>query len=152
MAVIQEASAWIGRVSGAGLARNLSLHYPPWLSYIAVCVLLFANVINLAAHIATMADALVLLIGGPIILYTGFGGPGPSWFRGYALAEIASWPRGLAKKLSNARAFYGSIAAATLFGLVLNLTRKTPIKALFWSAAISGCALDHHDPGHADDD
>lgn len=70
MAAIQEASAWIARVSGAGLARNIRLHYPPWLSYAAVGILLFANVINLAADIAAMADALGLLIGGPTLLYT----------------------------------------------------------------------------------
>jgi NRAMP (natural resistance-associated macrophage protein)-like metal ion transporter len=70
MAAIQEASAWTGRVSGAGLARNIKLHYPIWLSYTVVGVLLFANVINLAADIAAMADALSLLTGGPILLYT----------------------------------------------------------------------------------
>src|SRR6201988_1858214 len=70
MAAIQEASAWIARVSGAGLARNIRLHYPRWLSYAAVGILLFANVINLAADIAAMADALGLLIGGPTVLYT----------------------------------------------------------------------------------
>jgi Mn2+/Fe2+ NRAMP family transporter len=60
---------------------------------------------------------------------------------GYALAEIGSWPRGLAKKLESARAFYGSIAAVTILGLVLNLSRISPIKALFWSAVINGlCA------------
>ena len=60
---------------------------------------------------------------------------------GYALAEIARWPRGLAKKLSSARAFYGTIAVVTLLGLALNLTRINPIKALFWSAVINGlCA------------
>src|SRR5690348_12226235 len=32
MAAIQEASAWVARVSGARLARNLRLHYPPSLS------------------------------------------------------------------------------------------------------------------------
>jgi NRAMP (natural resistance-associated macrophage protein)-like metal ion transporter len=318
MAAIQEASAWIGRVSGAGLARNIRLHYPPWLSYAAVGVLLFANVINLAADIAAMADALGLLIGGPTLLYTViFGGiclagvvfvsyarftkilkygtlvllvyiitafvvhapmhgiiagslipkirlsggymtaltavlgttispylffwqasqevedqnttPGEKPLRvaprqaaaqlepmradtyfgmavsnliayfimldtgallhahgitqietatqaaealrpvggefafllfaigiigtgllavpvlagsvGYALAELASWPRGLARKLESARAFYGSIAAVTLLGLVLNLFRISPIKALFWSAVVNGvCA------------
>ena len=57
-------------VSGAGLARNLRLHYPPWLSYAAVGILLFANVINLAADIAAMGDALGLLIGGSVLLYT----------------------------------------------------------------------------------
>jgi Mn2+/Fe2+ NRAMP family transporter len=60
---------------------------------------------------------------------------------GYALAEIAGWPRGLAKKPESARAFYGSIAAVTLLGLVLNLFHISPIKALFWSAVINGlCA------------
>jgi len=60
---------------------------------------------------------------------------------GYALAEIARWPRGLAKKLASAPAFYGTIAAVTLLGLALNLTRISPIKALFWSAVINGlCA------------
>jgi NRAMP (natural resistance-associated macrophage protein)-like metal ion transporter len=318
MTAIQEASAWIARVSGAGLARNIRLHYPPWISYSAVGVLLFANVINLAADIAAMADALRLLIGGPVLLYTAlFGGiclvgvvfvsyarfakvlkfgtlvllvyvivafathasayeilrgsiipeirlgggymtalmavlgttispylffwqaaqeveeqkntPGEKPLKkapgqaarqlqpmcadtyfgmavsniiayfimldtgfllhthgmthietatqaaealrpvggefafllfaigiigtgllavpvlagsgGYALAEIASWPRGLAKKLGSAQAFYGTIGAVTLLGLALNLTRISPIKALFWSAVINGvCA------------
>ncbi len=318
MAAIQEASAWIARVSGAGLARNIRLHYSPGLSYAAVGILLFANVINLAADIAAMADALGLLIGGPTLLYTlMFGGiclagvvfvsyakfakvlkfgtlillvyvivafavrapvheilagslipeirlggghmtaltavlgttispylffwqasqeveeqkntsgekplkkaPGQAarqlepmradtYFGmavsnaiayvimldagallhthgitqietatqaaealrpvggefafllfavgiigtgllavpvlagsvGYALAEIARWPRGLAKKFSSARAFYGTIAAVTLLGLALNLIHISPIKALFWSAVVNGlCA------------
>ena len=60
---------------------------------------------------------------------------------GYALAELASWPHGLRKKLQSARAFYGSIAAVTLLGLMLNLFRISPIKALFWSAVANGvCA------------
>ena len=45
---------------------------------------------------------------------------------GYALAEIAHWPQGLAKKLASARAFYGTIAAVTPLGLALNLTRISP--------------------------
>lgn len=57
MAAIQEASAWIARVSGGRVARNMRVHYPPWLSYAAVGVLLFANAINLTADIAAMDDA-----------------------------------------------------------------------------------------------
>jgi len=318
MVAIQEASAWIARVSGAGLARNIRLHYPSWISYAAVSVLLFANVINLAADIAAMADSLGILIGGPIPFYTLiFGGiclaavvfvsyarfskilkwgtlvllvyvatafavhapirgilsgtfvpsirlsggyltaltavlgttispylffwqasqeveeqkatPGERPLRqaprqavaqlvpmradtyfgmavsnliayfivldtgallhahgitrietatqaaealrpiagnfafllfavgivgtvllavpvlaasvGYALAEIGSWPRGLAKKLGSAPAFYGSIAAVTFLGLLLNLFRISPMKALFLSAVVNGiCA------------
>jgi NRAMP (natural resistance-associated macrophage protein)-like metal ion transporter len=70
MAAIQEASAWIGRVTGAGLAQNLKLHYPRWVSYAVVSLLFIANVINLAADIGAMADALCLIVGGPIILYS----------------------------------------------------------------------------------
>jgi Mn2+/Fe2+ NRAMP family transporter len=70
MAAIQEASAWIGRVTGAGLARNLKLHYPRWISYAVVSLLFIVNVINLAADIGAMADALCLIVGGPIILYS----------------------------------------------------------------------------------
>ena len=70
MVAIQEASAWIGRVSGVGLARNIRLHYPPWLSYATVAILLFANMINLSADVAAMGDALGLIAGGPVLLYT----------------------------------------------------------------------------------
>ena len=65
MVAIQKASAWTGRVSGASLARNIRLHYPMWVSYTVVGVLLFANVINLAADIAAMADAAQVARGRP---------------------------------------------------------------------------------------
>lgn len=70
MAAIQEVSAWIGRVTGAGLARNMKLHYPVWVSYSVLTLLLFANVINLAADIGAMAAALYLIVGGPSLLYS----------------------------------------------------------------------------------
>jgi Mn2+/Fe2+ NRAMP family transporter len=70
MAAIQEVSAWIGRVTGAGLAKNMKLHYPVWVSYSVLALLLFANVINLAADIAAMAAALCLIVGGPALLYS----------------------------------------------------------------------------------
>ena len=34
--------------------------------------------------------------------------------------------------------FYGTIAAATVIGALLNFTPLDPIKALFWSAVING--------------
>ncbi|MHB8382004.1 MAG: NRAMP family divalent metal transporter [Candidatus Binataceae bacterium] len=70
MAAIQEVSAWIGRVTGMGLGRNIKLHYSLWVSYSVLTLLLFANVINLAADIAAMAAALRLIIGGPALLYS----------------------------------------------------------------------------------
>lgn len=74
MAGIQMISARIGRVSGHGLASNIRQHYPAWLLYGIVGLLLTANTINIAADIAAMAEALKLLVGGHAHLYAiGFG-------------------------------------------------------------------------------
>jgi NRAMP (natural resistance-associated macrophage protein)-like metal ion transporter len=48
------------------------------------------------------------------------------------------WHVGLARKLGRAKAFYGVIVAATVFGAILNFTPIDPMKALFWSAVING--------------
>jgi NRAMP (natural resistance-associated macrophage protein)-like metal ion transporter len=74
MAVIQQVAAEIGSVTGAGIARNLRQHYPRWLLRGVVTTLLVANVANLGADLGAMAQALVLLTGGPVAIYTiGFG-------------------------------------------------------------------------------
>jgi NRAMP (natural resistance-associated macrophage protein)-like metal ion transporter len=69
MVGIQTVSARIGRVTGQGLAANIRKHYPPWLLYGIVVLLLVANTINIAADIGAMGAALNLLIGGPAHLY-----------------------------------------------------------------------------------
>jgi NRAMP (natural resistance-associated macrophage protein)-like metal ion transporter len=56
----------------------------------------------------------------------------------YAVGEALRWRVGLDQKPGRARAFYGTITAATLVGGVLNFTPLDPIKALFWSAVING--------------
>ena len=56
----------------------------------------------------------------------------------YAVGEVFDWPVGLARKPMLAKAFYGTIAGATLIGGLLNFTPLDPIKALFWSAVING--------------
>jgi Mn2+/Fe2+ NRAMP family transporter len=56
----------------------------------------------------------------------------------YALAEALKWPGGLARKPKAAKAFYGTIALATGFGMIFNLLPIDPIKALFWTAVING--------------
>ena len=56
----------------------------------------------------------------------------------YAVGEAAGWPVGLAQRPGRARAFYGTIAAATLIGSLINFTPIDPIRALFWSAVING--------------
>lgn len=74
MVGIQIISAKIGRVSGHGLSTNIRQHYPKWLLYFIVSLLLIANTINIAADVAAMGEALRLLINGPSHLYViGFG-------------------------------------------------------------------------------
>jgi len=75
MVGIQLVSARIGRVTGRGLAANIRRAYSPWLLYVIVALLLIANVINIAADIAAMGEALHLVTGvGSSHLYAlGFG-------------------------------------------------------------------------------
>jgi NRAMP (natural resistance-associated macrophage protein)-like metal ion transporter len=74
MVVIQEVAARIGRVTGAGIARNLHRHYPRPVLFAVVTLLLVANVINLGADLSAMGAALQLLAGGNAMVYTlGFG-------------------------------------------------------------------------------
>jgi NRAMP (natural resistance-associated macrophage protein)-like metal ion transporter len=70
MVAIQEVAAEIGRVTGAGIARNLRRHYPRPLLVLMVGLLLIANIVNLGADLAAMGAAVGLLIGGPLGLYT----------------------------------------------------------------------------------
>src|SRR5258708_29065187 len=62
MAGIQEISAWIGRVTGVGLAGNIRLHYPPIVVDTLVALLLIANVVNLGADILAIVTPLKLLL------------------------------------------------------------------------------------------
>jgi NRAMP (natural resistance-associated macrophage protein)-like metal ion transporter len=74
MVGIQIVSARIGRVSGHGLATNIRRHYPAWLLYGIVGLLLVANTINIAADVSAMGHAMSLTIGGSAQLYAmGFG-------------------------------------------------------------------------------
>ena len=70
MVVIQEVAARIGRVTGAGIARNLHRHYPRPLLWSVVLLLLVANIVNLGADLGAMGAALALLLGGNGALYT----------------------------------------------------------------------------------
>jgi NRAMP (natural resistance-associated macrophage protein)-like metal ion transporter len=70
MVVIQQVAAEIGRVTGAGIARNLRRHYPRPLLWAMVTLLLVANVVNLGADLSAMGAALALLAGGNAMLYT----------------------------------------------------------------------------------
>jgi NRAMP (natural resistance-associated macrophage protein)-like metal ion transporter len=65
MVGIQVVSARIGRVTGHGIARNIRDHYPRWLLWFIVSILLVANTINIAADLGAMGEALQLVVGGP---------------------------------------------------------------------------------------
>jgi len=69
MAVIQEISARVGRVTGAGIAASIRKHYPKPLLYGVVLLLLIANIFNLGADIGAMAAAAKLLFPGAAWLY-----------------------------------------------------------------------------------
>jgi NRAMP (natural resistance-associated macrophage protein)-like metal ion transporter len=64
MIAIQLVSARIGRVTGKGLAANVSAIAPRWLVVCVVSLLVVANVFNIAADIGAMGEALSLVIGG----------------------------------------------------------------------------------------
>ncbi len=52
----------------------------------------------------------------------------------FAIGEARKWPTGLARRPLQAKAFYATVAIATLVGVVLNFTSIN----LFWSAVING--------------
>ena len=70
MVAIQIVSARLGRVSGHGLATNIRRHYPAWLLYGSVVLLLVSNTINIAADLTAMGAAVNLVIGGPMRIHT----------------------------------------------------------------------------------
>jgi NRAMP (natural resistance-associated macrophage protein)-like metal ion transporter len=73
MVGIQLISARIGRVTGKGLAANIRRTYSPTLLYSIVLLLLVANIINIAADIAAMGEAMRLVIGKGLANYYSLG-------------------------------------------------------------------------------
>jgi NRAMP (natural resistance-associated macrophage protein)-like metal ion transporter len=58
----------------------------------------------------------------------------------YALGEARRWPVGLSRQPRQAKAFYATIALATLLGAAANILKISPIKALIWSAVLNALA------------
>jgi NRAMP (natural resistance-associated macrophage protein)-like metal ion transporter len=56
----------------------------------------------------------------------------------YAIGEARRWKVGLARKPTEAKAFYAIVAIATLIGMIINFTPLNPIKALYWAAVLNG--------------
>ena len=63
MAAVQMMCARIGKVTGQGLAGNFKRRFPGWLLRVFIVALLVANTINIAADLASMADAAEMLSG-----------------------------------------------------------------------------------------
>jgi NRAMP (natural resistance-associated macrophage protein)-like metal ion transporter len=71
MVGIQLVSARIGFVTGDGLAANIRRAYPRPLLWLIVLLLLVANIVNIAADVAAMGEALRLVTGvGTAHLYS----------------------------------------------------------------------------------
>jgi NRAMP (natural resistance-associated macrophage protein)-like metal ion transporter len=56
----------------------------------------------------------------------------------YAVSEMLGRPASLDSKPLKARVFYGTIAATTLGGALLQSVGVNPVRALYWSAVING--------------
>lgn len=69
MAVIQEISARLGRVTGAGIAANVRRHYPRSILYAILPLMLAANIFNLGADLGAMGAAMKLLLPGSLTMY-----------------------------------------------------------------------------------
>jgi len=95
MACVQMMCARIGMVTGRGLAGALLQKFPRWLVGLIVLSLLVANVINIAADLAGMADAAHMLGAGPSMLYVSAFGAGICvlmiWLRYHQIASILKW-------------------------------------------------------------
>lgn len=63
MTAIQLVSAQIGRVTGAGLAKNMGEVLPRWVVTVLVALLFLANTINIGADVAAMGEAAKLAVG-----------------------------------------------------------------------------------------
>ena len=69
MTTVQEMSGRIGMVTGKGLAGVMKEHYSKKFLYVAVTILLVANIINIGADLGAMAAAGQMLLGIPFIFW-----------------------------------------------------------------------------------
>jgi len=63
MSAVQLLCAEVGRVTGAGLAKNMGEILPRWLVTALVALLFVANTINIGADLAAMGEAANLMLG-----------------------------------------------------------------------------------------
>ncbi len=63
MSAVQSMCARLGRVTGKGLAANIKAHFPPWVLFSVVILLVTANTLNIAADVAAMGESAQLVTG-----------------------------------------------------------------------------------------
>jgi Mn2+/Fe2+ NRAMP family transporter len=56
----------------------------------------------------------------------------------YAVSEVFGWAESLDARPNDARAFYATIAVATMLGAALNFIGLDPVRALYWAAVVNG--------------
>ncbi|MCE9520857.1 MAG: divalent metal cation transporter [Alphaproteobacteria bacterium] len=56
----------------------------------------------------------------------------------YAVSEMFGWASSLDARPNDARAFYATIAVATLLGAALNFIGLDPVRSLYWAAVVNG--------------
>ena len=142
------------RAAGAELARIRTdtlfgmgfSHLIALFVIIATAATLHANGITQIETSAQAAEALRPIAGGFTFAVFAVGIIGTGMLAvpvlagsaAYAVAEMFRWPEGLDRRPREAKAFYATIAAATLGGAALSFTALDPIRALYWSAVING--------------
>jgi NRAMP (natural resistance-associated macrophage protein)-like metal ion transporter len=71
MSAVQLLCAEVGRVTGAGLAKNMGQILPRWLVTSLVALLFVANTINIGADLAAMGESASLILGPHPRVFTG---------------------------------------------------------------------------------
>ncbi len=69
MIAIQEVSARIALQTGRSLAQNIRVHYPRWLLYSCVSLLVIANTVNIGADLGAMAASAQMLVRIPYLVW-----------------------------------------------------------------------------------
>ncbi|MDB5179003.1 MAG: Natural resistance-associated macrophage protein [Patescibacteria group bacterium] len=72
MTAVQEACMRIGAVTGKGLAAVIREHYPRWVLYPVVLLVVLANTLNIGADIGAMAASMQLIVKAPFALLAVF--------------------------------------------------------------------------------
>jgi NRAMP (natural resistance-associated macrophage protein)-like metal ion transporter len=95
MAYVQMMCARIGMVTGEGLAGALKRKFPKPIIFVAACALLVANIFNIGADLAGMADAAEMMTGWNshfFVVIFGVGiGVATIRFRYHQIANVLKW-------------------------------------------------------------